>query len=176
MYPKERQEKIEELVFDAIEEIAEEFDLSVPFYPHVYCLNKSTDFKSSGLPDYFKPNFSLIKKSFDAAFIEEPCSIVLGLKPFESAHCEEATHFVHHVNSGIIRKKRKNQKGEFIFCLSEMLGYFGSMILGEERTNQYNLWPDPYSEPEEFNKFLKELRKKYHQPTFLIDQLIHQQG
>ena len=176
MYFKERQERIEEAVFDAIEEIAGEFNLNVPFYPQVYCLGKFTEFEDLCLPSYFREDFEEIGKSFDACFIQKSHSILLGLNPFRSDYGEEATHFVHYINSGIKRKKRTSLEQEFVDCLSEMLGYFGSLVLGEERKNQYSEWPDPYSQPAEFKDFLKELKKKYQQPIFLLDHLLHQQG
>ena len=176
MYHQKRQEKIDDVVFEAIEEIAEDFNLSVPFYPHVYCLDKSTEFEDLCLPNYFEEDFDEIGKSLDACFIQKSCSILLGLKPMDSHYGEEATHFVHYVNSKTKRKNKDSTELEFISCLSEMLGYFGSMVLGEERRNQYYPWPDPYSEKKEFKEFLKELKKKYSKPIFLMDHLIHQQG
>jgi len=176
MHHKRRQETIEVAIFDAIDEIAEEFNLNIPFYPDVHCLDKSTGFDDFYLPDYFKKDFNNIVRSLDACFIQESCSIVLGLNPLKSDYGEEATHFVHHTNSGIKRKRRDNSELEFINCLSEMLGYFGSLVLGEERINHYSQWPDPYSQKKEFHEFLKELRKKYPNPIFLMDHMIHQQG
>jgi hypothetical protein len=175
MYYQERQEKIEEAVFDSIEEIAAEFDLNVPFYPSIQCINKSTEFEDLNLPSYFEEDFDEIGKSFDACFMHKSCSIILGQKSFDRDYGEEATHFVHYVNSGI-KKDKKNSELDFVYCLSEMLGYFGSMILGEERRNQYYEWPDPYSQSKEFKEFLPELKKKYTKPVFLLDHLIHQQG
>jgi len=176
MYHQGRQERIEEAVFDSIEEIAEEFDLNVPFYPNVHCLDELTEFEELCLPDYFKEDFDEIGKNLDALFIQKSCSIILGLKPFKSDLGEEATHFVHYINSRIKKRRRENSEKEFIFCISEMLGYFGSLFLGEERMNQYSQWPDPYSQKGEFKEFLKELKKKYSKPIFLMDHLIHQQG
>jgi len=176
MYYKERQEKIEEAVFDAIEEIADEFDLGIPFYPTVSCLERNVEFEDSGLPSYFEQDFENLQGEWEAVFIEKPYTIILSSRGLNSVYGEEATHFVHHVNSGIKKSKRKDLDGGFVFCLSEMLGYFGSLVLGEERRNQYSEWPDPYSEPKEFKKFLIQLKKKYAQPIFLLDHVIHQQG
>jgi hypothetical protein len=176
MYSEERQERIEETVFDSIEEIAEEFALEIPFYPQVHCLSKSTRFEDLCLPLYFQKDFDEIGKIFSACFIQKSFSILLGLKPLSNYCGEEATHFVHYVNSNIKRKNRDPDDLGFIECLSEMLGFFGSLVLGEERQNQYSGWPDPYSQPKEFKELLPQLKLRYTQPAFLLDQVIHQQG
>jgi len=171
-----KQERIETTVFDAIEEIADEFDLNIPFYPAVLYLERNVEFEDSGLPSYFEQDFDNLQGEWDALFIERPCSIILSSRGIKSSYGEEATHFVHYVNSRIKKKQRGSSGGEFILCLREMLGFFGSLMLGEERKNRYSQWPDPWSQKAEFKEFIKQLKKVYTQPIFLVDHIIHQQG
>ena len=53
----ERQRKVENSVYEAVDEIADELDLEIPFYPEVYWIGRSMDFDSLGINEKYRAGF-----------------------------------------------------------------------------------------------------------------------
>lgn len=53
----ERQAKVEALSYQSIDELSDEFSLSLPFYPEVYWIGRTVDFDYLGLPSKLREEF-----------------------------------------------------------------------------------------------------------------------
>ena len=131
----ERQAKVKELSYQSIDELSDEFNLDLPFYPEVYWIGRSLDFDYLGLPsklrDEFDDRFSLRLSSY---FRDQ--SVILINKYGRHDIFEESTHFLHLINSGIeMDDSLRNGLWKNVFI--EMLGFFGARFLGSSAINGY---------------------------------------
>ncbi len=150
----EKQARLEERVHDCIDEIAEEFDLEVPYYPEVFYVGRAAKFIDFGLHKTYHENFEEIKEgTFEAVHLERPGVILTNGN--EVGLGEEAMHFIHYtLSKPTYGGKDENELGSRVI-IKEMLGYFGSLFLGENREHPYGQIPDPYIESEKFKEYCK---------------------
>jgi len=59
---EQKQKKIEQKTYDFIDEIANEFDLKVPFYPEIYWVGQKLKFEKLGIKKQYKKEFQEIKE------------------------------------------------------------------------------------------------------------------
>ncbi len=148
----EKQDRVEQEVYSAIDELSEEFGLDVSYYPEVYWIGKTLDFKDVGLPkeseDEFDERFFL-KISFCD---HEHNSIIINRYRWHDIF-EESSHFIHLDNSGVnLNLSSKGILWKNIYV--EMIGFFGARVLGSNARNGYldyeDLMPFYSSEKERF--------------------------
>jgi hypothetical protein len=173
----EKQKKVEEKVFEAIDEIAEEFDIPVKEYPAVYWLGRDSDFECIGLSRRYKREFSDTKNNKAGIYFERPKAILLA-KECASYIGEEATHFLHTSYSGISSKKKKSIDKVSTKIIVEMLGFFGSKLVNPARINPYRNSEDLlFGCPNKIAELKKRIIRIYgSSEEFLEDFLVHQQG
>jgi hypothetical protein len=173
----ERSKKIEEQVFEAIEEITDEMKLKIPHYPEVYWLGRGVEFEYLGLPHTFKSDFVDTKREKAGIYLSKP-KVILLARDSPSYIGEEASHFVHHEVSRI--KTRGKSKLDQISAniLIEMLGYFGSKLVNPYRPNPFRNSTDLLSnQKDKVERFKKKIMNVYGEKESFFDEiLIHQQG
>lgn len=141
----DRQRRVEECVYDSIEELAEEFDLNIPFYPEVKYLGRGLKFEDLKLLDSDKKEYDSIKRGCPVLSYKNQLMV------FSRGGCtpvflrEEATHFLHAKNSHIKYKSHTDVESDKILIMREMLGFFGSLVLGQ-RKNPFRIHPDLYND------------------------------
>ena len=129
---EERNSKIEERVDDMVDDIAEEFDLVIPFYPETYWVGKKLNFGDLHLPKNCFRSFQDAKENKSGL---NYCSHNMILVGRESDHLigEEAAHFLYHQNSGVKQWGREYPDILGIKIYHEMLGFFGSKLADSSR-------------------------------------------
>lgn len=135
-----RQEKIEAEVYEAIDELADELGLKIPYYPTVFWVGRTLKFEDTGLP-------KRKKKIFNSRILKgESCLVaprfIFIVKNDLEAIREEASHFVHFVVSQIKINRRALPEIICVRAISEMLGICGAKILGSKRKNNFEIVPD----------------------------------
>lgn len=173
----ERQAKIEDAVFEAIEEIAGELELNVPFYPEVYWLGRSCHFEDLFLPEKFGDEINQVSKNKSSIYLRIP-RIILVSRDSPDHISEESAHFLHLLNSRPKLDCRNRLDYFSLNVLVEMLGFFCSKLVCPERKNQFARFDDPllpsFIAEGDFTKKIAKLLgdKNYDRSEFLI----HQQG
>lgn len=174
---KVRQKQIEQKVFDAIEDIAEELNVSFPHYPEVYWIGKSAEFEYLGLSERYRGDFENRKKDKGSVYLRIP-HVILLTKDCPTHIGEESAHFLHLVNSKIKLTNKNKSDWATVNMLIEMFGFFGSKIICPERENPYSPKDDLVSVPsEEVNRYREIVNEVYGGETGCFEEyLIHQQG
>jgi hypothetical protein len=132
----ETQSRVEEAVDDAIDEIADEFDLEVPYYPEVHWVGRTLEFEDLFFPERYRDEFEDHVFYGDSCYYYEQNVIVIGKK--DNHHfSEEASHFLHFVNSGMAFHEGNYEMIFSLDVLIEMLGFFGSKLICPERKNKF---------------------------------------
>lgn len=142
---EDRQRKVEEGIYDSIEELAEEFNLNIPFYPEVHYIGRKLNFQDLKMRNCYRSDFDCLKHGCPMLSIDRPSIILVGEDHTPAFLHEEATHFLHAKNSNIKYKSHTDVESDKILIMKEMLGFFGSLILGE-RKNPFRMHPDLYTE------------------------------
>ncbi|MBI2632150.1 hypothetical protein HYW75_04040 [Candidatus Pacearchaeota archaeon] len=171
-----RRAKIERTVYASIDEIAENLDLEIPYYPEVYWTGRSLDFYSLGLPIYLKKEFDIRKIRRKSYFLSSPGIIFIG-KESLTDQVEEAAHFLHATLSKINYKRKSIEDCVSIWILDEMLAYLSSKFVIPERINPYGRYKDYTRMKEKGRKdFLFQISRYFYQDFDLLDFNIYQQG
>ncbi|MBM3247082.1 hypothetical protein FJZ17_00895 [Candidatus Pacearchaeota archaeon] len=131
---EKRQERVQEQVEDLIDELAGEFDLPVPFYPNVRLITVHTDFNELGIPQrYYLPLVAVLNHG-TSTYLKSQKTLVTA-KPSRQAISEEATHFLHLVNSRIRLAGKNSSDLNAVNIIIEALGFLGSKTLEPSREN-----------------------------------------
>ena len=80
MKTKILERKIEQETYNIIDELSEELNLPVPFYPEVYYINRKSKFETLGLPKRGWEDFELVKKYKNSLCSNRPPIILIGDK------------------------------------------------------------------------------------------------
>jgi hypothetical protein len=142
---KDRQRQAEEIVRDSIDELAEDFNLNVPYYPEVHYAARELRFEDLGLGEGYRVDFDCLRKSCPLISDHERFVVFPGGIDNPAFLHEEATHFLHAKNSRIKCRNHSDVEIDKMLIMKEMLGFFGSLCLGERR-NPFKLHPDLYTE------------------------------
>jgi len=138
---------IEQEVYDAIDEIADEFKLNVPIYPEVYYVHKNLKFESLGYVKEHKESFQISKYENESFSSFKPSFIFIGT--WNTWHIfEEAGHFLHISQSNLKIGKRSQHDVLATHVLDEMIGYFCSKIGNSSRKPMFRNLPDAIHERE----------------------------
>jgi len=136
-----KQKKIEQIVYDSIDEISEELKIDVKFYPEVYFIGREREtFLFIGLPETYRKDFYEIRKNKTAGFFPVHNLIITATDNLEHLS-EEAGHFIHLNNSkiNILKIETENLIDRYsIKIIGESVGYFCSKIVCPERENVYD--------------------------------------
>jgi len=171
----EKQSKIERETYLAIDEIAEEIGLNVPYYPEVYWIGKKLEFEQICMEKRYLEEYKELKKGEAlGVFLTNPKVILINKDNMEVVS-EEASHFLHYVNSKM-KLDFGNIRSYFLKrILTEMLGFFGSKLINPSRKNMYKKYQDVlplnYNNMSEWERLIKEARSEY-DPEFIM----YQQG
>ena len=136
------QQKVEELTFEFIDDIADEFGIPIKNYPEVYWIGKDgVSFDEVFLPPEYKEFFEN-NRLRGHSFTFDKYPVVCISLPFRFHIAEEAAHFVH--NSSYPRFfPHDDEDSRFnADIFSEMLGYFGSKIICPSRRSSFAVLPD----------------------------------
>lgn len=133
---EERQEKIQQQCYDAIDELADEFNLDVPYYPEVFWVGRTINFEDLGLSGHYEEEFNF-RKGKRSYFLYKPKIIILN-KPKNVDITEESSHFLHMVNSKYRFKGRTREDELYLRILCETIGFFGSKFLYPGRKKSYH--------------------------------------
>ena len=160
----EKQKKLEERVYETIDEIAEEFGLEIPYYPESYFVNGHTYFEEFCLPEKYREQFEEMKKRKTGECWADPP--IIWINNSEKDIPEECSHSLNFILGG---QKKYSSKGDvfFVDCLAETLGFLGSKIVSPTRKNPFRLEGDLYSLPPE--KMIEFIGEYY-------EAAVHQQG
>jgi len=152
------QSEIEFAIHEAIEEIADEFSLKIPYYPEVYWIAGKFNYNMLSLPEKYRAFFNFIKKGRHSCCLGKRI-ILIGSNDWEDL-TEEAAHFVHYYNAEMPATLKKEEKNSII-TFQEMMGFIGSSAVINNRINVYPESPDLfYLSAKEREKYLYNLSKK----------------
>jgi hypothetical protein len=138
---KSLQKRVEEDTYQIIDEIADELEIEIPFYPEVYRVSKNLSFKSLGLSERDRDFFGMIKDSGRSAYLYRPKIILIGEMDAGSI-AEEAGHFLHFVNSELSFSNKNSMQNNTLSCIIEMLGFFCSKLIDPNRENYFSKYSD----------------------------------
>ena len=137
----ERQSEVEEKVYEAIEDIAEELKINIPFYPEVYWVGRNLSFEELKIHKKYEGHFHNFKERKISAYLNSP-KIVL-IEELKKEHiAEEAGHFLHFSNAKIKFSKRDKLNTLGLNIIIEMVGYFCSKLISPDRKNIFDEYPD----------------------------------
>jgi len=149
------QSRTENYIYELIDDIAEEMEIGVPFYPEVYDVRSKEPFELLGLPEIFREHFETVKKEGLAYYI--PSSKIILTASRKDDRCgEEAGHFLHMVHSGIKLKNRFPLDQFALGVLLEMFGFFCSKLVMPERKNSF-YWQEDQLDGEDIIDYLLRL-------------------
>jgi hypothetical protein len=149
--------KVEENVFETIDEIADELEIKVKCYPEVYLLNSHLNFDDLFLDEKYREEFDDCKTLKSSIYIDRPPIILLGRNNIEDIS-EESAHFLHFRSSGIKFSGRKKQDTFALNIIVELVAYFCSKLIVPSRKNEYSDTPDLFfMTPEKRKEFLQKL-------------------
>ena len=170
-----RQEKIEALVYETIDEIADEMNLEVPYYPEVCWVGRKLKFEDTYLPEKYRGDFEEAQAG-GSSYLPSQQMIFIGEDNIIHIS-EEAGHYLHFVNSKTAPPfKRKGADRICTSILFEMLGYFSSKLIYPQRNNYpyhciQNFLPE---KPEK--SLIKIIGKLNEEGIEDINDFIHHQG
>jgi len=167
----ERQKKIEERTYEAIEEIAEELNVEVPFYPEVWWKGRNLSLDDLGLSKEIQAGIESYT-GLESYYLYKP-QIILISKDLDFHIAEESAHFLHLISSGIKKPEREGADIFYLEALIETFGFFGSKIICPERENHYLRTKDILSfSPRDMEEIFDSWGNRIQATEFLI----HQQG
>lgn len=144
--------KLQLKVEDYIGEIADELNISIPFYPQVYWVGKNFSFKKIGIRKKDLEECCEIKKSSQSIYLSKYKIILIRENKVEHIS-EEAGHCLHFSKTNINERKGNYFNIQALQIISEMFGYFCSKLIFPERINEFAPYPDPIFEKKEFEEF-----------------------
>jgi len=147
--------KLQSKVEDCINEISDELELPVTYYPVVYYMGRNFSLKNLGVSKRDFNEGNAAKKKGSSFYLLNQKAVILGSESLEEIS-EESGHFVHHNVSGTCFKKMDKYNVFAFNVIFETLGFFSSKLIVPERVNTYAGLPDSIFEREEFNKFKSE--------------------
>lgn len=157
----EKQKRIEQAVYEAIDDIAEEMNLKVSDYPEVYWVGRNLHFEDLFLNENYRGDFADIKNRGGSAYLDIPRMIFIGANNLEDI-TEEAAHFLHYSNSKIRFTGRSPRERFSLHIIEEMLAFFCSRLILPSRKNPYSPEPDLfYLKSKDRGTFLKGMAEKY---------------
>ncbi len=174
---KERQNQVEADVYDVIDELSEELNIKVPYYPEVWWLGNTVKFRDLCLPRYLKREFKIRKKSGVSYYIIVERMVMISKGASRHSILEESAHAFHFIVSGISYRNKDVYNVECLACLVEMIGFLGARLAGSELENPYEDFPDlAYLSKESHIKVHEKLIQIFG-PNFDFDDFfVHQQG
>ncbi len=153
--------RVEEKVFEAIEDITEELGIEASTYPEIHLINKKTEFDDLWLPESKRERFESLKEMGGSWYDDSPPGIFL-INPSEEDIAEESSHFLHFRHSRIRYTGRTTRDKFALNILVETIGFFCSKLLIPERENTYPTEPDLFfMTPNDRIKCLNDVMKKY---------------
>lgn len=174
---RERQSKVEEAVYDVIDELSDQLSISIPHYPEVWWMGRTVKFKDMCLPEYLKDELEIRNSKGISYYIVKKQIIIIARKASEHAILEESSHAFHFIASGISYKNRNIQDLKCLAVLVEMFGLLGARLVGSDFENPYEDFPDLASLTKESQAEVKEMLSKKFGDDFDFDEFfIHQQG
>ncbi|MBS3091450.1 hypothetical protein J4217_03330 [Candidatus Pacearchaeota archaeon] len=173
---EEKRQMVEVMVYDAIDEIAEEIGLGIPFYPQVYHFGEKEDLKASRLPEIIlnkcteriKFNESFFWQNLNSIFIFVDKEKVMGIG-------EESAHFLRSL-APLYKSKKVDKETLPKRTIDETLAFFSSKLRMPDRINNFEAYKDivPMS-PLQVNMFLEQIKESL--PNLTKDEFfIYQQG
>ena len=172
-----RQDKSEEKVHEAIEELCEELDISIPYYPEVHWIGRRGDLNSLGLRNSHLEDSKRRKMAGWSEYLKKERAILL-YRDCEHHVNEESVHFVHLINSNLRFVGRPLYDWTALEMIVEAIGFFGSKLLSPERPNPYQKFPDLLSlnSAERARFFMNYFGVRNITDLDLTEIIIHQQG
>lgn len=134
---EQKQSKIEEMVQDSIEHLAEELKLNIPYYPQVIWVGKK-QFEDFKLNEEYKKGWETIKKlRISLTYPPSPGLILIGHDSPDHIY-EESAHFIHFANSKIDKFKTESYETQYKEIIQEILGFFGAKLIDPSIKNEVN--------------------------------------
>lgn len=166
---KSLRNKIEVLVYDAIEDIADELEIDFEIYPEVYYAHKSFSFNRLGISEIERDNFNSVKRNRGGIYFYKPKIIILANQNTADIY-EEAGHFLHFTQSNLNFNGKSDKDILFMNTIIEAIGYFCSKLGDSSRIPPLNKYPDFFKEKEECLKIIDS--KNFNKNSFFM----YQQG
>jgi len=182
---KERQSKIEDVVYETIDDLAEELEVKIPFYPEVYWIGKKISFEDLKLSKKYLDGFN---DSKCGSSMNLPSKRMILIGEADTIHTsEEAGHFLHLVNSGIKTERIDLYTKDILDKISlriiiEMFGFFCSKLIVPKRENEYSYntykdWlPKNIIGLNEIKEEFKKIECHGKREEYYLDFFTHQQG
>ena len=137
----ERQERVEYEAFSAIDELCEEFNLKISFYPKVYWVGRTLKFEDFGFPTCLEEEFDERINTKQSCYFYKEKVILINKYRWHDIF-EESSHFLHISVSQLDLEKKTLREGLWMNVMVEMLGFFGARVLGSKAVNDYFKYPD----------------------------------
>ncbi len=133
----ERQARLEQRTYQAIDELEEVFGVEISRYPEVRWFGRLGHFEDLGLSECYREKIEGLQKYGLSAFVSRENVIVLNGD--DSAHInEESAHCVHLSTSNICGKRRPMDEWLLANSIVEMFGFLGSLFLDPSRKNVFH--------------------------------------
>jgi len=158
------EKNIAERTLDCIERLEYEFDLECLYEPYIHYIGRNRDIGDLGLSKRLYVKAKECQEEGVSMYINSSDTILIYKNSLNHIG-EEASHFVHISNS---KMAHTHSFKDLVFkkAIIEMFGYFGSMVVGAQRTNPYQ----DEVEPEKYDDFMDLV---YHQGYGLGERLFY---
>ena len=145
---KSLQTKTKELVYDAIDDLSDEFGIDCSVYPEVYYAYKGFSFNRIGIPENEREEFEGIY------YFEKNIILLSNQNP--AYIYEEAGHFLHYNYSGLKYEKMGSLDVLCAQAIVEAVGFFCSKLEDSSRKPIFGNYPDFFKEREKCLKIIND--------------------
>ena len=174
---RNRQEQTERAVYEALDEVCDEMNVSITSYPTVYRITRRTMFDDLFLGQRYEECFLESKRYKESRVLFEP-KVVLIADDSDAHIYEEASHFAHLSVSGLIPHSKSKRDMISSMIIVEMFGLLCPMLLGINKHNPFRGTSDFFSmSPNERAEYVREFcDADYLDEGDFSDFIVHQQG
>lgn len=173
----ERQQKIEEAVYDVMDELSDILSIPIRQYPEVWWLGRSVRFEDLLLPESLRDEIEKRQRLGISSCLGTRQIVIIARKSTPHTIMEEAAHAFHYISSGIDYKNRNMANLNCLATIAEMFGFLGARLVGSDAKNYYEAIVDlailtPESRATLRNRLSEMLGDKFDFNEFFF----HQQG
>jgi len=130
----EKQKQVEEMFYEALNEISDKLEIDFPYYPAVYWMGRKLKFEDLELPEKHRETFNHVKKKKISGHWRGLEFVIIAEDDIEYI-AEESGHSLHYMCAGQGLIPRKDEDQFALDVIVEMIGFFCSRLVVPNRTN-----------------------------------------
>lgn len=138
----EKQQQVEDAVYDVMDDLADQLSIVIPAYPEVWWMGKTVKFDDLVLPEYLREELELRNSTGISYYIVNKQIVIIAKKATLHSIFEESAHAFHFLCSGVSYHGRSTKSLHCLAVIVEMMGFLGARLAGSDMENPYEDFPD----------------------------------